>query len=161
MAKLTVKQRLFLKELVATLSPTEAAMRIYNCKDRNSAKVIASQNLTKFNFTMPELMDKMGLGIEEDISDLKRLRKAKRVIGYLHQYKKNKKGEIKKVDKISPDEVVSNEFIEVDDNQAQLKALELSLKIKGYLKEKTEHSFDDGTRRLLQAALVKMGNAKK
>ena len=69
--KLTPKQRMFLKELIATLSPTEAAMRSYNCKDRLSARVIASENLSKLNITMNDLMDKMGLTVEEDIEDLK------------------------------------------------------------------------------------------
>ncbi len=51
------------------------------------------------------IMEKQGLTLQEDALDLKRLRKAKRIIGYLHQYKKNKKGEL---EKISPDEIVSN-----------------------------------------------------
>ena len=155
---LTVKQRLFVKELIATLSPTEAAMRAYDCKTRASASQIAYENLSKLEISMTELMDKMGLTNEEDINDLKRLRKAKKVVGYLNQYKKDEDG---KAEKIEPDEVVSNEFIEVDDNCTQLKALELSLKIKGHLKEKTEHSFDDGTKRLLQAALAKKDGEKK
>ena len=155
---LTVKQQLFIKELTKTLSPTEAAMRVYDCKDRHSAANIASENLVKLGFTMTELMESMGLGLEEDISDLKRLRKAQKVVGYLNQYKKDKDG---KIEKIEPDEVVSNEFIYVDDNPVQLKALELSAKIKGNLKDKTEHSLDDGTRKLLQLALGKLDGIKK
>ncbi len=150
---LTVKQRIFIKELTKTLSPTEAAMRAYDCKDRLVARVIASQNLSKLNISMTELMDKMGLGLEEDIADMKRLRKGQKVVGYLNQYKKDKDG---KIEKIEPDEIVSNEFVYVDDNPVQLKALELSLKLKGYLKDKQEHSFDDGTKKLLAAALAKM-----
>ena len=88
---LTVKQQLFIKELIITLCPTEAAMRVYDCKDRNSASSIASENLRKLEFTMNDILESMGLTIEEDISDLKRLRKAKRVIGYIHQYKRRKR----------------------------------------------------------------------
>jgi len=83
------------------------------------------------------IMEKQGLTLQEDAADLKRLRKAKRIIGYLHQYKKNKKGEL---EKISPDETVSNEFIEADDNTTQLNALKLTLQLKGLLKEQLEHS---------------------
>ena len=150
---LTAKQRVFIKELAKTLSPTEAAMRAYNCKDRLVARVIASENISKLNISMTELMDKMGLGVEEDLTDLKRLKNAKRVIGYLHQYKKDENG---KVEKAEPDETVSNEFLEADDNPVQLKATELSLKLKGHLREKTEHSFDEPTKQLLQSALSKM-----
>ena len=72
---LTVKQRLFIKELTKCLSPTEAAMRTYNCKDRLSARNIASENMAKLGITMTELMDRMGLGVEEDIADMKRYNK--------------------------------------------------------------------------------------
>lgn len=97
--ELTFKQRKFIKELTVTLHPTEAAMRAYNCKDRLSARVIASENLTKLNISMSELMDKMGLDTQQDVEDLKKLRKTK-------------------------------------DNHIKLKALELTLKLKGYLKQK-------------------------
>lgn len=130
---LTLKQRRFQKELIKTLSPTEAAMRAYNCKDRLSARNIASENLAKLGISMADLMDKMGLTNEEDVRDLMRLRKAQKVIGYLHQYKKDEDG---KIEKIEPDEVVSNEFVTVDDNQVQLKALELTAKLKGNIKDK-------------------------
>lgn len=105
---MTIKQRKFIKELISCQEPTEAAFRVYNCKDRNSAKVIASQNLTKLNISSAELMEKMGISDEEDTKDLKRLRKAK----YLHH------------------------FSEMDDNATQLKALELTYKLKGKLKDK-------------------------
>ena len=156
LSEMTLKQRHFFKELIATGLPTEAAMRAYDCKDRLSARNIASENLAKLGISMSELMDQMGLGLEEDIELLKKLRAAKKVVGYLHQYKKDDKG---KTEKLSPDEVISNEFLEVEDLYVQLKALELSLKIKGQLKDKTEHSFDDGTKRLLAGALKKLENA--
>ncbi len=88
MPKYTFKQRRFVKELIATLSPTEAAFRAYDCKDRLSARNIASQLLATLGIKMPELMDKMGLGSEEDMADLKRLRKGQKVVGYINQYKK-------------------------------------------------------------------------
>lgn len=44
--------------------------------------------------------------------------KANKVIGYLHQYKKNEEG---KIEKIEPDESVSNDFVEVPDFNARHK----------------------------------------
>lgn len=127
---LTLKQRKFRKELFKTGKPTESAMRAYDCKDRRSAGQIAYENLKKLDISMIELMERMGLTAERDAEDLKKLRKAQKVIGYLHQYKKNKDGQ---VEKANPDEAVSNEFVEVDDNQTQLKALELTFKLKKLL----------------------------
>jgi phage terminase small subunit len=125
MKPLTYKQRIFIKELLKTFSPTEAAMRAYNCKDRLSARVIASQNLSKLNISLIDLMEKAGLGTEEDLADLTRLSKAKRIQA-CDVYVQNENGQFK----INEN---SNDFIEVDDNQVQLKALELRLKLKGKL----------------------------
>jgi len=57
--KTTLKQRLWLKHYMATKNATEAAMQVYECKDRNSARVIGAENLAKLNFD--ELMDAIGL----------------------------------------------------------------------------------------------------
>lgn len=127
--RLTVKQRRFIKELTRTLSPTEAAMRVYKCKNRLSARVIASQNLSKLNISMIELMNKMGLTLEEDMLDLKRLRKAQRIQACDIYVKKDENGNYK----INEN---SNDFINVDDNHTQLRALELSLKLKRFLNGK-------------------------
>lgn len=130
---LTYKQRRFLKELIKTFSPTEAAMRTYHCKDRLSARNIASENLSKLGIKMDDLMEKTGLGIEEDIEDLKRLSKSKRPIS-ADIFIRDENGELK-VNKNS------NDWVEVDDNHAQLKALELRLKLKGKLKENGKNNF--------------------
>lgn len=61
--KLTRKQRKFLKVYSETLNATEAAMQSYDCKDRNIAKSIGAQNLSKLNFQ--ELMDVMGITDEK------------------------------------------------------------------------------------------------
>lgn len=53
---------------------------------------------------------------------------ATKIIGYLHTYKKDEDG---RVEKISPDEVVSNEFIEVPDWSARHKYLETILEVMG------------------------------
>ncbi len=49
--KLTLKQRRWLDLYIETGNATEAAMQVYNCKNRNSAKVIGCENLTKLNYS--------------------------------------------------------------------------------------------------------------
>ena len=56
---LTLKQRKWIKEYIKTGNATEAAMRVYDCKDRESASAIGTQNLGKLSF--PELMEEMEL----------------------------------------------------------------------------------------------------
>lgn len=92
-------------------------MQVYNCKDRKVARVIASENISKLNISMTELMDKMGLDTERDIEDLNRLRQAKDIKYFAHE------GEV-------------TDEREVDDHQTQIKALEISLKLKGHLRDK-------------------------
>lgn len=57
--KLTMKQRKWIKKYIETGNATEAAMQVYDCKDRESAGSIASENLQKLAFN--DLMDEMGL----------------------------------------------------------------------------------------------------
>lgn len=128
------KFELFKKLILSdpTITPTEAAMRSYNCKDRKVAGVIGSQNLAKLKITMPELLARMGLTDEEDAKDLKRLRKAQKLqVCDIYVTDNNGKPKLNRN---------SNDFIEVNDNQTQLKALELTNKLKGRLINKTEHS---------------------
>lgn len=56
---LTFKQREWLRIYMECKNATEAAMQVYDCKDRLSAKVIGSENLSKLNFD--ELMDALGM----------------------------------------------------------------------------------------------------
>lgn len=112
----TAKQRKFVHELIQTLSPTEAAMRAFDCKDRISAKNVGCIYMKKLRITLENLLDLSGLDIKKDIEDLKRLRSAK--FTKFFDYK----GEI-------------TDQVDLDDNQTQLKALELTLKMKGVLKE--------------------------
>ena len=104
------------------LSPTECAARIYNCKDRKSAGNIASENLEKLGITFKKLMIRMGLSDEQDVADLIRLRNAKKVQS-CDLFVKDENGKLT-INKNS------NDFIEVDDNATQLKALELTMKLK-------------------------------
>jgi len=127
--KLTTKQKDWLNAIIKYRNPTEAAFQVYNCKNRDVASVISYQNFRKLQITMEDLMDKMGLDTEEDIKDLIRLRKAKRLQSCDVYVQKDENGEYK----INEN---SNDFMEVDDNNAQLKALELTCKLKGRLKER-------------------------
>jgi hypothetical protein len=46
--KLTDKQRMFIEQyFICGLNGTEAAMQVYDCKDRNVARVVATENLAK------------------------------------------------------------------------------------------------------------------
>lgn len=111
-----------------TECPTDWAMATYDCKNRDIAAVIASQNLRKLNVSLIDMMNQtQGLTDEDDIKDLARLRKCKRPIA-ADVFIRNEDGELK-VNKSS------NDWIEVDDNQSQIKTLELCLKLKGKLKE--------------------------
>jgi hypothetical protein len=57
--KLTPKQRKWIKVYSETLNATEAAMQAYDCKNRDVAKQIGFENITKLDFI--ELMDTIGL----------------------------------------------------------------------------------------------------
>jgi len=77
--------------------------------------------------TLLEEINKIGLTDKEDAKDLKRLRKAQRPIA-CDVFIRNDRGKLVVVKN-------ENDWIDVDDNQAQLKALEMTLKLKGHLKE--------------------------
>ena len=127
-----VKLKRFERLLLAnpTLSPTECADRIFDCKDRKVASVIAAQCLVKLKISYQELFDRMGITDEADNELLMQLRNGTKIVGYINQYKKNKDG---KIEKMEPDESVSNEFIEVPDLYVRAKGLEITKKLKGQL----------------------------
>ena len=84
-----------------------------------------------------DVLERQGLTDDVLIMKLSELLGATKVIGYLNQYIKAEKGGL---EKLSPDKVVSNEFIDIPDWSARAKGLELALKLKDLLKEKVEHS---------------------
>lgn len=57
--KLTLKQAKWLELYIETGNATDAAFKVYNCKDRNTASNIGSENLRKLR--VDELMEEMGL----------------------------------------------------------------------------------------------------
>ncbi|MCK9554961.1 hypothetical protein M0R36_03985 [bacterium] len=78
--KLALFRNLLIKSLSngECISPTEVAMRVYNCKNRHVASVIASQNLIKLDYTVNSLLEHMGITDEADIELLKKLRVAEK-----------------------------------------------------------------------------------
>lgn len=127
MARLARKLNKFKKMLLKnpTMSPTDIAMKVYNCKNRNSAGSIANEMCKKLAIDLRELFDRAGLNNEFDISYLTDKLKAKKVIS---------------CNVVAPDgedmkdaDSMTKDFVEVDDNQTQLKAFELLQKLKGRL----------------------------
>lgn len=57
--KLTLKQRKWLDLYIKTGNATEAAMQVYDCKDRETAATIGWENIRKLDFS--ELMEESGL----------------------------------------------------------------------------------------------------
>lgn len=123
------------------ITPTEAAMQSYNCKDRKVAGVIGSQNLVKLKITMPELLERMGLTDEEDAKDLKKLREAKTTKFFQHE-----------------GSIVDRE--DVEDNQTRLKALELTAKLKGRLVGKVEVTGEVSHKHFIAEAIKKSKTVK-
>lgn len=80
-----------------------------------------------------DLLDRAGLTDKVLAQKHLQLLTAKKVIGYLHQYKKSENSGIEKV---SPDEIISNKFLDTDDYAIQFKALELAYKLKELFIEK-------------------------
>ena len=110
--ELTIKQASWIHWVLNGMSPTDAAQKVYQTKNRLTAKVMACELKKKLGITMSQMLEISGLDLEEDIADLKRLRKAKKLHG--------------------------ENLIEVDDNAIQLKALDLTLKLKGETVEKVD-----------------------
>ncbi len=52
MRRLTIKQNEFIKEVARTRNPTQAVLKIYDVKNNNVARNIASTNLTKPNIRL-------------------------------------------------------------------------------------------------------------
>lgn len=112
--QLTFIEHKFFKHLLNGASPTDAAVLAFNTSTRLSASVRASQTLKKFSIKLPQLMEHMGLTDEKDVADLMRLRKAKKSQFYAHE-----------------GVVITTK--RVDDHSTQTRALELTMKLKGYL----------------------------
>jgi hypothetical protein len=100
--KATMKQRKFVKRTIETLNPTQAAMEVYNVKDRTVARTMATQNLNKKSIQI--LLDKY-------IPDTMVLETVK--------------------EQLFANTIKGKDDTEVPDNMARLKAADIALKLKG------------------------------
>jgi hypothetical protein len=126
---MNIRQQLYKKYRLQGISATQSAIKAgysENTVNHHTAELDRRSGLIK-------TMEKHGLTDSYLIAIHNKLLIANKIIGYLHNYKKGKKGVL---EKISPDEAISNEFIETPDYQVVVKALELAYKLKGHLKDK-------------------------
>ena len=63
--KLTLKQRMFIKRFFETGNGTQAAMDVYDCKDRGTAGNIASENLRKLQAPFKTYLESKGLSYND------------------------------------------------------------------------------------------------
>ena len=126
MKSLTIKQRRWVKEYIITGNATEAAARVYDVKDRNSANAIGSENLAKLSF--PDLMEEMGL------SDVALMN-----IGIEGMQATKPIGALVLVSGDKPMQTKGNEGqIEVPDFAVRHKYWDTMLKLKGKLRDKSD-----------------------
>lgn len=119
--ELTPKQAIFRQEYINTLgNATEAAMRAYDVKDRNVAKTIGYQNVTKLHMNIKDIMEAAGLTDEFIIQKIKDKAGAKKTI------------------------ISNGKAYQDEDHAIQLKAVELASKIRGLLNDKVEVTGKDG-----------------
>jgi len=118
--KMTPKQKAFIKEYISTLNATEAAIRVYDAKDRKSARNIGSENLAKLGEPIARVLEQQGLTDEYIVKKIRDKMEAKRPI------------------------IANGKMWQAEDHQTQLKATELAAKLKGLLKDNVEISGKDG-----------------
>ncbi|MEA2037127.1 MAG: terminase small subunit [Nanoarchaeota archaeon] len=102
--KLTTKQKMFLKEYFKSGNGTAAAMKSYNCKDRNTAASIANENLRKLEDPVKQLMEAKGLTMGKLIDVLSDATEANKIHG------------------------TQDDFIEIPDHPTRLKAVDTASK---------------------------------
>ena len=117
---MTPKQKAFIKEYISTLNATEAAIRVYDAKDRKSARNIGSENLAKLGEPIARVLEQQGLTDEYIVKKIRDKMEAKRPI------------------------IANGKMWQAEDHQTQLKATELAAKLKGLLKDNVEISGKDG-----------------
>lgn len=132
---MNVRQQKYKKNVLLGMSKYNAAIAAGYSKNTAKSRTKQLDEAVKIEDTM----ERMGLTDKVLMDKLIELLKATKVIGYLHNYKKSENVGIEKID---PDEVISNEFLEIPDNTTRAKILELALKLKGKLRDKVDHSVD-------------------
>lgn len=117
--KLTFKQAKWLSVYIHTGNATEAAMRAYDCKDRETASNIGGENVRKLR--IGDLMDAMGLTDQKLMVKLDEGLEAQRSIAAIAGTEANGG---------------TTDFVDVPDYAVRHKYLDTALKLKGkYPKE--------------------------
>ncbi len=127
---LTVQQRKLTKAYVRTGNKSKAG-RLAGYSHRQGAH--RALNKPQVQASIQEIMEKQGITDERLMKVLDDGLNADKVLGYLHNYKKEKDG---KVEKVGPNEVISNEFIDTPDHPTRHKYLITGLELKKHLKIK-------------------------
>lgn len=120
----TIKEKKFVKEYLKTGNATEAAAKVYDVSTRDVARNIGSQNVAKLS--IEDELDKAGLTDGKIANTLNEATEAQKIVSSYNTNKESNAG--------------TDDFIEIPDWQARLKAIELASKIKGHLKDRLEHN---------------------
>jgi hypothetical protein len=130
--ELTLKQRKWIDKYLETGNATEAAMQVYDCKNRDVAKSIGHENLTKLDYT--DFMEAAGVTdklLQEKL--LEGLDSTKTVSA------RPIKGRASPTPQELPDaNSLTDDFIDVPDFMVRHKYLETALKLKRRLTEKID-----------------------
>lgn len=127
---MNIRQQKYKKNRIAGMNAYNAAI---SAGYAHAYAVHATERIDPKLTSLNNYLERVGLTDKVLAQKLSQLTDATKVIGYLHQYQRGDKG---RIEKISPQEVISNEFIETPDNQIRLKALELLAKLKQHLSDK-------------------------
>ena len=134
---MNVRQAKYKKNVISGMSKYNAARAAgYSENTARSRTKELDQRVS-----MPDVMERYGLTDKFLTERLTELLLANKVVGYLHNYKKSDKVGAE-VEKVQPDEIISNEFVEVPDWSARAKGIELVGKFSGKLRDKVEHAVD-------------------
>lgn len=119
----TLKEKRWAKRFVETNNATQAAMEVYECKDRRSAAVIGYENLRKLNFE--DILEAAGL---DDISIVKPIAEgltANRTISATVIIKSNDP-------KVRTKQATARDvdFLDVPDHPTRLRASQMALELK-------------------------------
>jgi hypothetical protein len=132
------REKRFFKNLIAGMGMRQAA--IAAGYSPSSATNMATHVAEKYKNKWANLLEKEGLDEQRIARKLSEGMDATKVIGYLHNYKKDADG---KIEKAKPDETVSNEFLEVPDHQAIVKYMDMVLTLRDdYPAQNIKHGGD-------------------
>lgn len=118
----TIKEKRFVKEYLKSGNATEAAAKVYDVSNLNSAHAIGSQNLQRL--TISDELDKIGLTDSKIASVLLDAIDAQKTVS---SYNTNREANAE-----------TDDFIDIPDWQARLKAIEITAKMKGHFIEKRD-----------------------